>query len=68
VIVKCFVQRPRRNEISNTTHLINLMALACSATADGAMNDLKLTRVTEAEGCVRVSKFQMNLEDISKLT
>lgn len=67
VNVMGFVQRPGRYEISNTIDLINLMALAGGATADGAMNDVKITRVTETEGRIRMREIHLNLEDISRL-
>jgi hypothetical protein len=68
VSVVGFVQRPGRYEISSSIDLINLMALAGGATADGAMNDVKLTRVTESAGQVRTREIHLNLEDISRFT
>jgi hypothetical protein len=67
VNVMGFVQRPGRYEISNTIDLINLMALAGGATPDGAMNDVKITRVTETEGRIRMREIHLNLEEISRL-
>ena len=63
-----FVQRPGRYEISTSIDLVNLMALAGGATSDGSMNDVKLTRMTENAGQVRIRDYHVNLEDISKLT
>ena len=68
VSVVGFVQRPGRYEISSSIDLINLMALAGGATPDGAMNDVKLTRITETAGQVRTREIHLNLEDISKFT
>lgn len=68
VSVVGFVQRPGRYEISSSIDLVNLMALAGGATPDGAMNDVKLTRVTESAGQVRTREIHMNLEDISRFT
>ncbi len=68
VSVVGFVQRPGRYEISSSVDLINLMALAGGATPDGAMNDVKLTRIAEIEGQIRTREFHMNLEEISKIT
>jgi protein involved in polysaccharide export with SLBB domain len=68
VSVVGFVQRPGRYEISSTIDLINLMALAGGATPDGAMNDVKLTRMTETAGQIRTRETHMNLEDISRFT
>jgi protein involved in polysaccharide export with SLBB domain len=68
VSVVGFVQRPGRYEISSTIDLVNLMALAGGATPDGAMNNVKLTRIAEMGGQVRAREFHLNLEDISKLT
>ena len=68
VSVVGFVQRPGRYEISSTVDLVNLMALAGGPTADGAMNDVKLTRMTEIEGQLRTREYHLNLEEISKIT
>ena len=68
VSVVGFVQRPGRYEISSSVDLVNLMALAGGATPDGAMNDVKLTRMTEVEGQLRTREYHMNLEEISKIT
>jgi protein involved in polysaccharide export with SLBB domain len=68
VSVLGFVQRPGRYEISSSIDLINLMALAGGATADGAMNDVKLLRMTETGGQIRTHEIHLNLEDISRFT
>ena len=67
VNVMGFVQRPGRYEISNTIDVVNLMALAGGATPDGALNDVKITRITETEGRIRLREIHLNLEDISRL-
>ena len=59
--------RPGRYEISNTIDVVNLMALAGGATPDGALNDVKITRITETEGRIRLREIHLNLEDISRL-
>ena len=61
-----FVQRPGRYEISSSVDVVNLIALAGGPTSDGAMNDVKLTRVTEIDGQIRTHEYHLNLEDISK--
>jgi protein involved in polysaccharide export with SLBB domain len=68
VSVMGFVQRPGRYEISSTIDLINLMALAGGATPDGAMNDVKLTRIDETAGQIRTREIHMNLENIARFT
>jgi protein involved in polysaccharide export with SLBB domain len=68
VSVVGFVQRPGRYEISSSIDVINLMALAGGATPDGAMNDVRLTRLADIGGQLRTREFHMNLEDISRLT
>jgi protein involved in polysaccharide export with SLBB domain len=68
VSVVGFVQRPGRYEVSSTVDVVNLMALAGGPTADGAMNDVKLTRMTEIEGQIRTREYHLNLEEISKIT
>lgn len=67
VNVMGFVQRPGRYEISSTIDLISLMALAGGATQDGALNDVKLTRV-ETEGRIQTREYHLNLEEVAKLT
>jgi protein involved in polysaccharide export with SLBB domain len=62
-----FVQRPGRYEISNSIDLINLMALAGGGTADGALNDVKITRLTEIDGRLRMKELHVDLEEIAKL-
>lgn len=62
-----FVQRPGRYEISNSIDLINLMALAGGATPDGTMDDVKLIRLVEMDGRVRLKEFSINLEETSRL-
>jgi len=68
VSVLGFVQRPGRYEISSTIDLINLMALAGGATADGAMNDVKLLRMNDTGGQIHTRELHLNLEDISKFS
>jgi len=63
-----FVQRPGRYEVSRTIDLINLLALAGGATSEGQMDDVKITRVTEVDGRVRMSELHVNLEKVAKLT
>ena len=63
-----FVQRPGRYEVSRTIDLINLLALAGGATAEGQMDDVKITRVTEVDGRVRMGEIHINLEKVAKLT
>jgi len=63
-----FVQRPGRYEVSRTIDLINLLALAGGATNEGQMDDVKITRVTEIDGRVRMSELHINLEKVAKLT
>ena len=62
-----FVQRPGRYELSNTVNLVNLLALAGGPTADGALNDVKVTRLVETEGKVTSKVLKINLDDISTL-
>ena len=63
-----FVQRPGRYEVSRTIDLINLLALAGGATAEGQMDDVKITRATEVDGRVRMSELHINLEKVAKPT
>ncbi len=61
------VQRPGRYEISNTINLVNLLALAGGGTSDASINDVRVTRVSESEGRVRLKILRMDLEDLSKV-
>jgi len=63
-----FVQRPGRYEVSRTIDLINLLALAGGATAEGQMDDVKITRSTEVDGRIRMSELHINLEKVARLT
>jgi hypothetical protein len=63
-----FVQRPGRYEISNSIDLINLLALAGGGTPDASMNDVKITRLVEVDGRVRMKESRINLEEMARLT
>jgi protein involved in polysaccharide export with SLBB domain len=62
-----YVQRPGRYEISNSIDLINLMALAGGATPDGALNDVKITRMSTVDERIRMRELHMNLEEVATL-
>ncbi len=62
-----FVQRPGRYEISNSVNLVNLLSLAGGASTDGTLNDVKLTRLVEADGKTATVEIRVNLNEISKL-
>ncbi len=61
------VQRPGRYEISNNVNLVNLVALAGGGNPDAAMDDVRITRVLETEGRLRLRILHIDLEDLSKV-
>jgi protein involved in polysaccharide export with SLBB domain len=61
------VQRPGRYEISNNINLVNLMALAGGGNLDAAMDDVRITRLLETEGRIRLRVLHFDLEDLSKV-
>ena len=62
-----FVQKPGRYEISKTVDLVNLLSLAGGATPDGTLSDVKITRILESDGKIRMREFFLNLEDIARV-
>ena len=62
-----FVQKPGRYEISNTIDLVNLLALAGGPTADGALNDVKITRLASVGSQYERKEIRLNLEQLSKV-
>lgn len=63
-----FVQRPGRYEISSTIDLINLIALAGGPTPDGAINDVKVTRLVSAGSQYERKEFQINLGKLPQVS
>ncbi len=62
-----FVQKPGRYEIASSIDLINLLSLAGGPTADGAMNDVKITRLVNAGGRLDRKEFRINLDQLAKV-
>lgn len=62
-----FVQKPGRYEISKNVDLVNLLSLAGGATPDGTLSDVKITRIVEIEGKIRMREFSLNLEEIARV-
>lgn len=63
-----FVQKPGRYEISSSIDLINLLSLAGGPTADGAMNDVKITRLAAVSSRYERREFQINLDKLSTIS
>ena len=63
-----FVEKPGRYEISSTIDLMNLLALAGGPKPDGAMNDIKITRIVTAGGRVERKEFRLNLEQLARVS
>ncbi len=62
-----YVQRPGRYEISKSIDLVNLLALAGGPSTDGTVNDVKITRLLEADGRITRGEYTVNLEDMTKV-
>jgi protein involved in polysaccharide export with SLBB domain len=62
-----FVQKPGRYEISKNVDLVNLLSLAGGATPDGTLTDVKITRIIETDGKVRMKEMHLDLEDIARV-
>jgi len=62
------VARPGRYEISKSIDLLNLLALAGGPNAEGASDKVKVTRIVENDGKVRLRQFEIELGELTKLT
>jgi hypothetical protein len=62
-----FVQKPGRYEISKNVDLVNLLSLAGGATPDGTLGDVKITRIIETDGKIRMKEFFLDLNDIARV-
>ena len=62
-----FVQKPGRYEISKNVDLVNLLSLAGGATPDGTLSDVKITRIVDADGKIRMKEMHLDLEDIARV-
>ena len=63
-----YVPRPGRYEISKSIDLINLLALAGGATADGTLADVRITRFVGPYGAPDIHEIRLNIDDISDVT
>jgi hypothetical protein len=64
-----FVQRPGRYEISSTIDLVNLLALAGGPQPDGAMNDVKISRLVKlSESRFERKELRINLDNLAKVS
>jgi len=61
------VQRPGRYEISSNINLINLIALAGGGNMDAALDDVKITRLTEMDGKTFMDEIHVDLENLAKV-
>jgi hypothetical protein len=62
-----FVQKPGRYEVSKSVDLVNLLSLAGGATPDGTLGDVKITRIVDNDGKIRVKEFYLDLNDIARV-
>jgi protein involved in polysaccharide export with SLBB domain len=62
-----FVQKPGRYEVSKNVDLVNLLSLAGGATPDGTLGDVKITRIIDTEGKIRMKEFSLDLNDIARV-
>jgi hypothetical protein len=61
------VQRPGRYEVAKEINLINLLALAGGAASDGALDDVKITRILDTPGKVTKIELRVDLENIVRV-
>ena len=62
------VNKPGRYEISKSIDLINLIALAGGASADGTLGDVTVTRLVEEGGTIRRKELNFDLTALTKVT
>ena len=62
-----FVARPGRYEISNSIDLMNLLALAGGPTADGALDDIKITRLVKTDSGFERKEMRVNLDELPEV-
>ena len=62
------VSKPGRYEISKSIDLINLIALAGGASADGTLGDVTVTRLVEQGGTIRRKELNFDLTALTKVT
>ena len=62
------VNKPGRYEISKSIDLINLIALAGGASADGTLGDVTVTRLVEQGGTIRRKELNFDLTALTKVT
>jgi len=63
-----FVARPGRYEISNSIDLMNLLALAGGPTADGALDDVRITRLVKTDGEFQRKEIRVNLDELPQVS
>lgn len=63
-----FVQKPGRYEVSGTTDLVQLIALAGGPAEYADMSAVRITRLAEAGGEQKKREFTVDLDDLTVLT
>jgi len=63
-----FVQKPGRYEVSSTTDLVQLIALAGGPAEYADMSAVRITRLPETGGDQKKRQLTVNLEDLTRLT
>lgn len=63
-----FVQKPGRYEVSSTTDLVQLIALAGGPAEYADMSCVRITRLPETGGDQKKREFSVDLEDLTTLT
>jgi len=61
-----FVQKPGRYEVAGSTDLLQLLAYAGGATADGDLSEVRVTRFVTAASVVTKQEYTINIEHLDR--
>jgi len=62
-----FVARPGRYEISNSIDLMNVLSLAGGPTADGGLDDVRITRLVKTDSGFERKEMRVNLDELPEV-
>ena len=62
-----FVARPGRYEISNSIDLMNVLSLAGGPTADGGLDDVRITRLVKTDSGFERKETMVNLDELPEV-
>ena len=61
-----FVQKPGRYEVAGSTDLLELLAYAGGATADGDLQEVRVTRFVTSGNAVTKQEYTVNIQNLDK--